>query len=271
LVLNYPVKSTAYTEIADANVKSPYVALIDVENSQVIAGKNCDTKIYPASMTKVMTLIVAAEHLKDLDKQFTMTADIITPLIKQQASRAGFDPDEVVTVNDLFYGMVLPSGADAAVALATMTAGSENAFADLMNQKCQEIGLKNTHFTNVSGLYDDNQYTTPVEMAMIMEYAMTNPLCAKVLSTYQYTTAKTTQHPDGITLTSTMFSRMYGNEVAGVSIMAGKTGYTDEAGNCLVSYAEKNGRHYVALTAGASYKWYSIFDDFEIYKTCLPS
>lgn len=107
-------------------------------------------------------------------------------------------------------------------------------------------------------------------MAMIMQYAMQNPTCAEVLSTYQYTTTPTAQHPEGIKLSSTMFSRMYGNEVENVTIMAGKTGYTQEAGNCLVSYAQKNGHHYVALTAGASYKWHVIFDDFEIYKTYLP-
>lgn len=267
----YPEKSLVYSDIADEAVKSPCIALLDVENAQVIAGRDYDSRIYPASMTKVMTLIVAAENLTDLDRQYVFTEDLIYPLVQQEASRAGFDPGEPVSVNDLFYGLVLPSGADAAVALANLTAGSEEAFAERMNRKCEELGLVNTHFINASGLYDDEQYTTPVEMAMIMAYAMKNPVCAKVLSTYQYTTEPTEQHPEGILLTSTMFSRMYGTEVEGVTILAGKTGYTDEAGNCLVSYAEKDGHHYVAVTAAASYKWHPIFDDFEIYKNYLPS
>lgn len=106
---------------------------------------------------------------------------------------------------------------------------------------------------------------TPSEMAMIMKYAMDNSECAKVLSTFQYTTEKTTQHPDGILLTNTMFSRMYGTEVEGVTITAGKTGYTDEALNCLVSYAVKGDKSYICVTSHAHNKWHCVFDSFEIY------
>lgn len=268
--LKYPAISANYVEIVSEDVMSPYIALLDVENSEVIAGRSCNEKIYPASMTKVMTLIVAVENIKDLNQTYSLSYEQIDPLVKEQASRAGFDPGEQVTAKDYLYGLVLPSGADAAVALSNITAGSEEAFAELMNKKCEELGLKNTHFTNSSGLYDEEQYTTPIEMALIMQYAMTNETCAEVLSTYQYTTTATSEHPEGLLLTSTMFSRMYGTEVEGVTITAGKTGYTQEAGNCLVSYAEKDGHHYVALTAGASYKWHTIFDDFEIYENYLP-
>ena len=205
----YPSVSENYKEIVSEEVKSPYVALLDVENSQVIAGRGYNEKIYPASMTKVMTLIVAVEQLQDLNQTYALSYELLDPLVREQASRAGLDPGEMVTAKDSLYGLVLPSGADAAVALSIMTAGSEEAFADLMNQKCSEIGLKNTHFMNASGLYDEQQYTTPVEMAMIMQYAMQNPTCAEVLSTYQYTTTPTAQHPEGIKLSSTMFSRMY--------------------------------------------------------------
>ena len=266
----YPTMSNSYMQITSDTVKSPYLVLLDVESNQVIAGRDCDRRIYPASMTKIMTLIVAVEKLKSLDATFTMTSEIIAPLVKQQASRAGFDPGEVVDANNLLYGLILPSGADAAVALADMIAGSEEEFVNLMNKKCDEMGLKNTHFMNTSGLQDINHYTTPTEMAMIMEYAMKNETCAKILSTYQYTTTPTVQHPVGILLTSTMFSRMYGNEVQGMTIQAGKTGYTDESGNCLISYAEKNGKHYVVVVAGGTYKWNVIYDDFDIYKNYTP-
>ncbi len=266
----YPSISPLYTDIDSEDIKSPYIALLDVENNSLIAGRDSDKMIYPASMTKVMTLIVAVENIGDTSKTYTMSEPMIASLIQQEASRAGFDADETVSFNDLLYGLILPSGADSAVALAEMVGGTEQGFADLMNKKCEELGLKNTHFVNASGLFDENQYTTPLEMAMIMKYAMSNEICAKVLSTYQYTTEATPQHPEGILLTSTMFSRMYGTEVEGVTIMAGKTGYTDEAKTCLVSYAEKNGHHYVAVTASADYKWHVIFDDFELYGKYLP-
>ena len=152
-----------------------------------------------------------------------------------------------------------------------MTAGSEDNFAVLMNEKCEELGLQNTHFMNASGLHNENQYTTPVEMAMILAYAMQNPECAKILSIYQHTTAPLASHPEGILLTSTMFGRMYGTEVPNVTIQAGKTGYTQEAGNCLVSYAEKTGHHYIALTAGAENRWHVVYDDFELYGNYLPA
>lgn len=266
----YPAISPVYSEIDSEDIKSPYIALLDVENNSLIAGRNSDQMIYPASMTKVMTLIVAVENIGDTNSTYTMSAPMISSLVAQEASRAGFDPDETVSFNDLLYGLILPSGADSAVALAEMVGGTEEGFAQLMNKKCEELGLKDTHFVNASGLFDENQYTTPLEMAMIMKYAMSNETCAKILSTYQYTTAPTPQHPEGIALTSTMFSRMYGTEVEGVTITAGKTGYTDEAKSCLVSYAEKDEHHYVAVTAAADYKWHVIFDDFEIYGNYLP-
>lgn len=270
ITMPYPVKSSSYIEINSDKVRSEFVSLIDIDTHEILAGKGCNAVIYPASMTKVMTLVIAVENIKDMNSKFVMTADIIDPLVLENASRAGFDPHEAVIATDLLYGLILPSGADAAEALAIMISGSSEEFVKLMNEKCRDIGLKSTHFTNTSGLHDDNQFTTPTEMAMIMEYAMRNELCAKVLSTYQYTTQKTEQHPEGIELTSTMFSRMYGDEAEGVKITAGKTGYTDEAGNCLVSYALKQNKRYICVTAGGTNKWHSIFDDIEIYGNYLP-
>lgn len=269
--VEYPKLSKDYKEIDSPNVLSPYVALVDINDHSIIAGKSYDARIFPASMTKVMTLIVAVENIENLDETFTMTAEIIDPLVRESASRAGFEPGEAVTAKDMLYGLILPSGADASVGLAMMISGSEESFVNLMNKKCEEIGLKNTHFTNTSGLYNEQHYTTPVEMAMIMEYAMTNDVCREVLSMYQYTTTATEQHPEGILLSSTMFSRMYGNEVDTVSIKAGKTGYTTEAGNCLVSYAERGSDKYIAVTSGAANRWNVVFDDFEVYGNYIPN
>lgn len=264
-LVKYPEKDSSYTELTSSEIISPYIAVVDVTDNKLLAGRNAEMRIYPASMTKVMTLIVAVENIKDLNQKFTMTSEIIDPLYLDSASRAGFEPGEEVTAKDLMYGLILPSGADGAVGLAEMVSGSEEAFVELMNKKCEELGLKNTHFTNTSGLHNENHYTTPVEMAMILEYAMENEICEEILSTYQYTTESTEKHPEGILLTSTMFSRMYGNEVEGVEIKSGKTGYTQEAKHCLVSYAESAGNKYVIVTAGADGKWNVIYDDFKLY------
>lgn len=262
--IKYAVKSNNYVEVTDESIFSPYMALLQVESGEIIAGRSCDARIYPASMTKVMTLLVVVENI-DFSLTYTFPYDILNELYLDEATVAGFEEDETVGVDDLLYGLILPSGGDAAIALARLTSGSEEEFAVLMNKKCDEMGLKNTHFANATGLHDNNQYTTPVEMAMIMEAAMSNPVCAKYLSTYEHTTAITPQHPEGINLVSTMFSRMYGDEEEGVRITAGKTGYTDQALHCLVSFAQKNGKHYIAVEAGAQDKWYTIFDSFAMY------
>lgn len=267
---DYPTRAQSYVVMGDNDIKSTYISLLDVSNNQIIAGKDPDAKIYPASMTKVMSLIVAVENISDLNEKYTFNKTELNDLYLESASVAGFSVDESVKAIDLLYGLILPSGADAAGALAKMASGSEESFVALMNAKCEELGLKNTHFCNPSGLHDENQYTTSTEMAMIMSYAMKNVTCAKVLSTYQYTTDATPQHPEGILLTSTMFSRMYGTEVEGVTIKAGKTGYTDQAHNCLVSYAVKDGKEYIAVTAAAGNRWHVIFDDFYIYERYLP-
>ena len=268
----YAQKSSDYKEITDAAVRTPYVALLDVNNNKIIAGREAESRIYPASMTKVMSLIVAVENVKDVTKMYQFTNKLLYPLYNAQASVAGFGTNEIVPVSDLFYGMILPSGADAAAALAEIVAGSEEQFAVLMNKKCEELGLKNTHFVNSTGLYDDEQYTTPSEMAMIMEYAMKDETRAKVLGTYQYKTKATAQHPEGIQLTSTMYSRIYGNEAPGVLVKGGKTGFTNEAGSCLVSYAVTNkGNAYVFCTGGATYRWAPVYDEIYVYKNIIPA
>ena len=257
---------------ADAQIASPYAALLDVNNHRIIAGKLADTKIYPASMTKVMTLIVVSENIDKMPKTYTFGFEMLNRLYREEASVAGFLEGETVDVEDLMYGLVLPSGADAAEALAIMAAGSNEEFAKLMNEKCKELGLKYTHFTNPTGLYDEEQYTTPSEMAMIMEYAMKDETRAKVLGTYQYKTKATAQHPEGIQLTSTMYSRIYGNEAPGVLVKGGKTGFTNEAGSCLVSYAVTNkGNAYVFCTGGATYRWSPVYDEIYVYKNIIPA
>ena len=253
-------------------IRSEYAILIDLQNNTVIADKNGDRRIYPASMTKMMTLIVAAEHISDYDELFTFSYAITDPAYQAGASVAGFLSSESVPLIDIMYGVALPSGADATTALAITIAGSEEAFAELMNKKAVEMGLERTHFMNASGLHHDDHYSTPHEMAIILEYAMKIPLLAEILSTYQYRTTKTPQHPDGILLTSTMFSRMYGDEAGNCEVIAGKTGYTHEARQCLASMAETpDGRRFVLVTAMAQEKYDPIWDAIDIYKNYIPA
>ncbi len=263
----YPTVAEDCFALTENNVTCEYALLYDVTNNEIIAERNADAQIYPASMTKVMTLLVAAENIDDLSDTFTMTYEIIAPLVEEEASRAGFSEGETVTITDLLYGIALPSGADATVAIAEYICGGEDAFVELMNEKAAELGMENTHFTNTSGLHDVEHYTTATDMAILMTAAMENTVCREILGTYQYRTSITEEHPEGILLESTMYSRMYGTEVEGMEIIGGKTGYTDEAMHCLVSYATDNttGDAYVVVVAYDTTYWRAVFDTFAIY------
>ena len=252
-----PLETNIYAAYTDETVLmgddviSGYAILIDVMNNTVVAHKNGETRIYPASMTKVMTMIVAAENIEDFNKEFTFTYHITDPAYKAGASIAGFLSSETVPLIDILYGIALPSGADCTTAIAIEVAGSEEAFVEMMNAKAAEMGLVNTHFVNASGLHNSNHYTTPHEMAIIMEYAMNIPLLEQVMSTENYTTTKTSQHPNGLNLVSTLFGKLY-SQPSNSEIIAGKTGYTYEAHRCLASVAETpDGHRYVLVTADA--------------------
>lgn len=248
---------------------SQYAVLIDTSDERIMAQKNATTRINPASMTKVLTVLVAAEHIdeKDLDDKFTMTLEITDYGYINDCSSAGFVDEEVINVRELFYGTILPSGADAAVGLATYVAGSQEAFVDLMNEKIEELGLsRTTHFTNCVGIYDENHYTTAYDMAIIMEAAMDNELCREVMSAHTYQTPETEQHPEGINL-SNLFLRRIEDKEGGESVLCAKTGYVVQSGHCAVSYAEdRDGKGYVCVTANASSKWRPIEDHAGLYQ-----
>ena len=141
-------------------LSSTNAILIDLASEEVIAEKHPDDKVYPASMTKVMTAIIVLEHFDDVTVQIEMPADMYPYLREQNASVAGFLPGEKVQIIDLLYGVLLPSGADACLSLARAVSGSEAAFANDMTKKAHEIGAVNTNFVNSTGLHDDNHYTT---------------------------------------------------------------------------------------------------------------
>lgn len=261
----YPDRSGDIIQLTPA-IASSHALLIDLDNNTVLAEKASQERIYPASMTKLMTLIVAIERIEDMNATFTMTEEILAPLYAQDASMAGFQAGEVCTMTDLLYGTALPSGADATTAIALHTAGSEEAFVGWMNEKVEELGLKDTHFMNASGLHHTNHYSTATDIALILEYCLKNELCKEIISTYTHTTQITPEHPEGITLYSTMFSRMYGTEVPEITISGGKTGFTDEAGQCLASYAvTPDGRTYIAVTGGSDSRWKTVYDAFKLY------
>lgn len=251
-------------------IASSHAVLIDAANKTVLACKDEADRIVPASMTKVLTLLTAVDKLGDtidLDDKFKITVEITDYCYLNECSVAGFGKDEKVTVKDLLYGTILPSGADAALGLAEYTAGSQEAFVELMNAKLDELGLSETaHFTNCVGIYDEDHYCTLLDLAVIMEAAIQNDLCREVLSARTYTTSKTKQHRDGI-LISNWFLRRIEDKDTGGEVACAKTGYVEQAGNCAVSYGvDEKGREYICVTADAPGTWKCIYDHVKLYK-----
>lgn len=255
------------TRTLDLELYSSSAVLVDVQSGTVLAEKGMDEKIYPASMTKVMTLLVAAENLPDLDATFTMTQAIIDPLYLAGASMAGYVNGETVTMRDLLYGAVVPSGAEATEALAQAVAGSEEAFVAMMNEKAAALGLTNTHFMNTSGLHDENHYSTVCEIALILQAALENETCTEILSAENYRASETEQHPDGLAMTNKFLYRVH-HEYAlnGAEITAAKTGYTAEAMNCCASAGKTpDGRSVICVTANAWTGEFCIEDHIALY------
>ncbi|HIT64437.1 MAG TPA: D-alanyl-D-alanine carboxypeptidase [Candidatus Ventrimonas merdavium] len=266
----YSAQRTEATQAMDGEVYSNYGIFIDLRTGNILAERNSSTVINPASMTKILTVLVAAEQLEsmeDLEDRFTITREITDYSYVNDCSAAGFAADETVTVRDLFYGTVLPSGADAAAGLAMYTSGSLDAFVELMNQKLEELGLSSTaHFTNCVGLYDPDHHCTVYDMAMILEAALDNELCREVLSAKTYTTSATDEHPEGILL-SNWFLRRIEDKDTGGRVISGKTGYVVQSGSCAASYGvDRKGNAYLCVTADATSSWRCIYDHVALYK-----
>lgn len=246
--------------------------VIDVENKRILAQKEAKARISPASMTKMLTVLVAAEHITDadIDDTFEITQEITDYSFSNDCSAAGFKAGERVTIKDLFYGTVLPSGADAALGLAIYAAGSHEAFVELMNEKLAELGLSETsRFTNCVGLYDENHYSTVYDMAVIMKAAYDNKFCREVLSAHIYTTSQTDEHPDGIELSNLFLRRIEDRDTHGEVICA-KTGYVQQSGNCAASLSIGNdGKLYICATARSKSAWQCIKDHVTLYQHFL--
>lgn len=259
---------TDATQTLDLELYSEHAILIDLETNTVIAEKDPDAKIYPASMTKVMTALVACEQITDWDATFTMTQAIIDPLFLSDATMAGFVNGEEVSMTDLVYGALLPSGAEATEALAQTIAGSTEGFVALMNEKAAELGLTNTHFVNDSGLHDEDHYTTVREMAVILEAAMANERCRAALSAVSYTSAPTTQNPEGVAMLNKFLYRIGQYELGDAAVEGAKTGFTSQAMNCCASFGiAANGKPVVCVTAHAWTGDFCVEDHVALYTT----
>ena len=263
----YTASKTSQTRQVGDEILSEYAIFIDRDSQEVLAEKGGFTVINPASMTKILTVLVAAEHIKeeDLDDTIIMTPEITDYGYIHKCSAAGFVKGEEVSVRDLFYGTILPSGADAAVGLAVYVAGDQDSFVELMNEKLKELGLSDTaHFTNCVGVYDEDHYCGAYDMAMILEAALDNELCREILSTRIHTIPEKEEHPDGLEMSNWFLRRIEDKEYGG-KVLGGKTGYVEQSGSCAASFGENAGNNYICVTVKAGSPFQCVNDHALLY------
>ncbi len=244
-----------YKPMETLDLHCDYVYLIDPDTGQTLIDRGSEDRMYPASLTKVMTSIIAIEEIPDPEHvTIEFTQEMLNGLIAASANRAGFLPGDSPTALDHIYGDLLPSGADCSRALAFYIAGDEEAFVGLMNDKAAELGMNDTHFVNTSGLHDDDHYTTCRDMMTLYLYCMKNETFMDILRTQVHTSVPVTHFPNGLGMTN--FVLMYINQenpqyqdyqIPG--FVAGKSGYTIEGQYTLVSNADINGMNLVMVNA----------------------
>ncbi len=243
---------------------SPSVYFYHLDKEEMLYEKDSSKEIAIASLTKIMTASVALDLIDDLDAKVVLKPNDFTGLIEANASVAGFAVGEEVTYRDLLYGLLLPSGADAALALANNLAGGEVAFVEKMNEKAKSLNLQHTNFLNTTGLDADGHYSSTEDVAIILKDALKNPDFKEIFTTKKYVTSNV-RHTFQSTMEKT--ADVYKLDVS--SILGSKTGYTDNAGLCLASLAQYNGENYLLITANADYTNHRpnhIIDSVNLYK-----
>ena len=231
------IEETA-SEYSRPTINSRKYVIYDRLSGRCIYGKDENKQIAMASTTKIMTILIVLEHCKLTD---VVTMD--KKAAKTGGSRLGLSEGDKVTVNDLLYGLMLRSGNDAAVALAIHTAGSVEKFAQLMNDKAKELGLKNTHFVTPHGLDNPEHYTTAFELAKLTDYALKNEKVLEIVKT-RTTTININGYNRQISNTNELLGNVEG--VYGV-----KTGFTNNAGRCLVTAVKRGDMDLIIVVIGA--------------------
>ncbi len=233
-----------FAEEIDLNLKSERYILYNLNDNTVLLERDANSKTNIASLTKIMSTIVSIENVTDYDKEITITKEMISG-IASDVSKVGLKKGQKVTYDDLVAGSLIASGADSIQALSIYSNGSLSNTVARMNSKAEELGLKNTNFTNVVGLYNEFNYSSANDMAIILEYALKNEKFKTIFTADTYTMS------NGKKLTSTI-ARYNKKAKKDISYIKGsKTGYIKKAGYCLASIATINDVDYLLVTLNA--------------------
>ena len=251
-----PAKTQAAVYHINCPINSEAIDLVNLDTGTSVYEKNPNERREPASLTKIMTYIIAAEHIKDLQgTKITVSKKILNELAGTGSSMSGIQVGDVATAYQLLNCLMVPSGNDAALTLADYVGGGdEQKFVDMMNEKAKALGCTGTHFTNPHGLHDENHYTTAADLVKIARYAMTMPyfmeICSQLGYTFKPVGGPRTGKSIPLNTTNRMLissdSKYYYRYAKGI-----KTGHTDESGYCLVSTASYEGYSYLCVALGS--------------------
>ncbi len=247
-------------ELQDDQIVAHSFILMERTSGTILRERNADEQMYPASTTKIMTALLALKH-GELTDQLTVSQNAVN--IPDDASSAHFKAGDVITLKDALYGLMLPSGNDAANAIAEYISGDINTFVGLMNEEAESLGMLHTHFANPSGLFDPIHQTTAYDMAILMNVAMDHPVFRQIIATPSYTMPATGQNI-GRTFYNTNLhiqpSSSDGQESPRYykPSLGGKTGFHNQAGYCLVEVGEKDGVQLIAVVLmSGTYSYWS--------------
>lgn len=239
------------TSFADDNIElnlySKSCILVECSTNKVAYEKNSDTIMYPASTTKVLTAILAIENC-NLSDTVTITNEMISK-VPSGYTTAYLKPGEQVTVEELLNCLLIPSANDAGFALAIHISGSVDKFSELMNEKAKEIGCTNTHFTNPSGIHDNNHYSTAKDMAVIGLYALNYPQITNICAKTSYILHEGKYNQRNFETTNTLMKNSENNYYEYATGL--KTGFTAPAGSCIIATAQKDEMKFLVVVLNA--------------------
>ena len=237
--------------VAKNGLYSQNIILENLDTKEVLYEKRKNEQIAIASLTKMMTAYILLNEVSDLDTFLTVDPNVINDLVEQGASLSGFSANDQVSVRDLAYAILLPSGGDAAIIVANWLAESEENFAKKMNAYASELKMENTQFKNATGLDQKGHYSTVNDLRLLLNKALTNENFYHIFTTFEYQTQPRTFAPGGYYLPSTLLKGNNDLTLTQGTILGGKTGYTKNAGLCLASIANIDGQRYLLISAGA--------------------
>lgn len=243
---------TDESQYSPSDTTSEAAGLFDITDGQVMYSKNAFERLYPASITKVMTALIAIKY-GDLTDVVTVTDDAV--ITEAGATLAGIHPGDQLTMEQLLYGLMLPSGNDAGAAIAVHMAGSIDAFAELMNREAQKLGATGTHFMNPHGLTNADHYTTAYDLYLIFNEALKQPEFRKVTGTTSYTADYTDGNGNPVSTTwegGNWYMVGQRQTPDGLTVFSGKTGTTSAAGFCLIMASrDQEEKEYISVVLKA--------------------